>query len=240
VNWDEEFLQQSRSLETNSGESVTDPVLVESDELSRTAGLLVESLKSEENPKFQNSAFMVFMRQIRDKQMVVDGDKIVASSEANLTASTNAATTKSMSTTPVASSSASPVIRERSLTTDGWPMKSVHFKPMTTTDEPTGDLEQAETGEDTYWEAENRDYREYWEKTTPTSTAAAPPAHPMRTPQQREWDTLQESWNTWEATATGVKHTAAENYPFQTDNPYVFDDRSGTRGINELEQVSDS
>jgi peroxin-5 len=228
-------------LEANTGKSVNDPVLVDSDELSRTAGLLIESLKGEENPKFQNSVFMGFMRQIRDKEMVVDGDKIVASSEATTTASAAEPATILASSTLGVGSTAIPVPRERSMTMDGWPMKSVHFDPVTTTDEPTVETSQGESEEDAYWKAENRDYREYWEKAASLSSTIDLPSRLTATLQQREWGALQDSWDAWEATETGVKHTAAANYPFQTNNPYVFDSRSGTmsrQSSNELEQVS--
>jgi peroxin-5 len=228
-------------LETNAGKTVNDPVLVDSDELSRTAGLLIQSLKDEENPKFQNSAFMGFMRQIRDKEMVVDGDKIVASSEATVTASAAAPATRTASSILGVGSNAIPVPRERSMTMDGWPMKSVHFDPVTTMDEPMVEASQRENEEDAYWKAENRDYREYWEKAASLSSTPDLPSRLTATLQQREWGALQESWDAWEATETGVKRVAAANYPFQTNNPYVFDSRSGTRGTqssNEFEQVS--
>ncbi|KAF8581617.1 TPR-like protein [Ramaria rubella] len=52
-------------------------VTVDSDELSRTAGLLIETVKGETNPKFQNSAFLGLMRQLRDKEMVLEGTDMV-------------------------------------------------------------------------------------------------------------------------------------------------------------------
>jgi peroxin-5 len=220
---------------------VNDPVHIDSDELSRTAGLLVESLKGEENPKFQNSAFIGFMRQIRDKEMVVDGDNIVASPEATMTMSTTAPATRLASSTIGTTSNAIPVTRERSMTMDGWPMKSVHFDPVTTTNEPMVEASQGESEEDAYWKAENSDYREYWEKAASLSASENIPPRLMETPQQREWGALQDSWDAWEVTATGVKHTTAATYPFQANNPYAFGSRSGTRSIrslNELEQVS--
>ena len=222
------------------GKTATDPVIIDADELSRTAGLLLDSVKDEENPKFQNSAFMGFMRQIRDKEMVVDGDKIVASAEASMTTSSTLSAPRVASTSYGTNSTVIPTARDRSMTVDGWPMKSVHFEPVVTAAESLEGPEE-ESEEDAYWRAENRDYREYWEKASSLASTSTLPSRLMETAQQQEWGVLQDSWDAWEATATGVKHTAAPNYPFQTNNPYVFDSRSGTRGLqssNALEQVS--
>ena len=49
----------------------------EADELSRTAGQLLDSLSHEQNQKFKESSFMALMRQLRDKEVSVEGDKIV-------------------------------------------------------------------------------------------------------------------------------------------------------------------
>ena len=50
----------------------------ESDELSRTAGVLLDTLKDERNSKFQNSAFLGLMRQLRDKEIRIEGDQMVS------------------------------------------------------------------------------------------------------------------------------------------------------------------
>ena len=50
----------------------------ESDELSRTAGVLLDTLKDERNTKFQNSAFLGLMRQLRDKEIRIEGDQMVS------------------------------------------------------------------------------------------------------------------------------------------------------------------
>ena len=49
------------------------------DELARTAALLLENVKHETNPKFQNSQFLGLMKQLRDGQMVVEGNQMVES-----------------------------------------------------------------------------------------------------------------------------------------------------------------
>jgi hypothetical protein len=47
------------------------------DALARTAGQLLNSVKDNQSDKFQNSTFLELMRQLRDKEVMVDGDKIV-------------------------------------------------------------------------------------------------------------------------------------------------------------------
>jgi hypothetical protein len=47
------------------------------DALARTAGQLLDSVKNNQSDKFQNSQFLQLMRQLRDKEVTVEGDKIV-------------------------------------------------------------------------------------------------------------------------------------------------------------------
>ena len=49
----------------------------EADELARTAGQLLNNLKDEHSQKFQNSSFLALMRQLRDKEIRVEGDQMV-------------------------------------------------------------------------------------------------------------------------------------------------------------------
>ncbi|KAL8942746.1 MAG: hypothetical protein Q9216_001494 [Gyalolechia sp. 2 TL-2023] len=49
----------------------------EADELARTAGHLLENVKHDQSAKFQESNFLSLMRQLRDKEMKVEGTKIV-------------------------------------------------------------------------------------------------------------------------------------------------------------------
>jgi len=47
------------------------------DALARTAGQLLDSVRHDQSDKFQNSQFLQLMRQFRDKEATVEGDKIV-------------------------------------------------------------------------------------------------------------------------------------------------------------------
>ena len=49
----------------------------EADELARTAGQLLENVKSDQSEKFQESNFLSLIRQLRDKEARVEGNKIV-------------------------------------------------------------------------------------------------------------------------------------------------------------------
>ncbi|MCJ1286235.1 hypothetical protein MMC26_005580 [Xylographa opegraphella] len=49
----------------------------EADELARTAGQLLDNLRDEHSQKFQNSSFLALMRQLRDKEVRVEGDQMI-------------------------------------------------------------------------------------------------------------------------------------------------------------------
>jgi len=54
----------------------------DNDDLSRAAGELVDKLQTNTSAKFQNSSFLALMRRVRDKEIIVEGDKMIESSEA--------------------------------------------------------------------------------------------------------------------------------------------------------------
>lgn len=49
----------------------------EADELARTAGQLLDNLKYDQSQKFENSTFLALMRQLRDREVRVEGDRVV-------------------------------------------------------------------------------------------------------------------------------------------------------------------
>ena len=49
----------------------------DAEELARTAGQLLENVKGDQSQKFQQSNFLSLMRQLRDKEVRVEGDKLV-------------------------------------------------------------------------------------------------------------------------------------------------------------------
>ena len=64
---DESSMEERSDLQDNT----------ETDELARTAGQLLDNLKHEQSEKFQQSNFLALMRQLRDKEVRVEGDKII-------------------------------------------------------------------------------------------------------------------------------------------------------------------
>jgi peroxin-5 len=88
ISWDKEFNAQESRLVSSSDplpmeelaqkESSQQPAH-DGDELARTAALLLENVKHETNPKFQNSQFLGLMKQLRDGQMIVEGNQMVES-----------------------------------------------------------------------------------------------------------------------------------------------------------------
>lgn len=88
ISWDREFNAQELH-HTTSPVEVTQLIepkeeiqrrsVGEADELARTAGLLLENVRHEQNPKFQKSQFMGLMKQLRDGEVIVEGNKMVES-----------------------------------------------------------------------------------------------------------------------------------------------------------------
>ncbi len=63
---------QQDSSEMLKGEGGND-----ADELARTAGQLLDNLKHDQSRKFQESSFLSLMRQLRDREVRVEGDLLV-------------------------------------------------------------------------------------------------------------------------------------------------------------------
>ena len=90
VQWDREFEDVEASLSRAHTSQNTiiqerEDVLAENsthrqleqDDLARTAGLLVDTIRGEQNPKFKNSQFLNLMRKLRDGDVVVNGEDLV-------------------------------------------------------------------------------------------------------------------------------------------------------------------
>lgn len=74
---DQRLLGSDRILEENVEEKREHNEQDEADELSRTAGQLLENVSGDQSKKFQDSSFLSLMRQLRDKEVRVEGDKLV-------------------------------------------------------------------------------------------------------------------------------------------------------------------
>ncbi|KAI0812507.1 hypothetical protein BC629DRAFT_1473385 [Irpex lacteus] len=76
--WEEAFA--THELPAASTEAVQEARAHKADDpdaLARAAGSLMEAVQNEENPKFKNSAFLGLMKQLRDHEVTVEGDKMV-------------------------------------------------------------------------------------------------------------------------------------------------------------------
>ena len=228
MSWDEEFLALTQSLQQEPATEHATPVEkpFDANELARTAGMLIDAVKEETNPKFKNSAFLSFMRQVRDKEVVVNGNDMVPASEATTT--TSSEPQPRSTNAPIGTRLQQQVVADMVQDTMalGNRRKSVHF--ASTQDEVAS---MHEDEEDAQWERENREYAAYWSEAEASEGVASarlivPPLQEQG-PQGKEWDTLQGSWDQWDATATGVKRVY--EYQFRENNPYLVGTSNTTR-----------
>lgn len=66
-----------RVIEEDSSEVLEGEGGNDADELARTAGQLLDNLKHDQSRKFQESSFLSLMRQLRDREVRVEGDRLV-------------------------------------------------------------------------------------------------------------------------------------------------------------------
>ncbi|KAF9454044.1 TPR-like protein [Macrolepiota fuliginosa MF-IS2] len=225
ISWDKEFSAQEMQLAS----AVTEQIGTEAqqqepqfdgDELARTAGLLVENLKHEANPKFQNSLFMGLMRQLRDGEVIVDGNKMVENDGRMM----NSAQANSVDVKGKGKERAD-IPMDPSSSVNSWVERG--FLPVTGSpglQEQQQDGHLREDANDAYFRQENAEYMKYWQGLNETM---AHPNIPTHTAQEQEWDALQADWDRFEATSTGIKKLT--NYQFQERNPYLLGDSSRTR-----------
>jgi peroxin-5 len=191
----------------------------DSDELARTAGMLIENLKHETNPKFQKSQFMELMKQLRDGEVVVKGDQMVE----NDTRMRNSEQINIID--PVISTGKGKGRADSYPNHVDSPMFRVRHEhilplPQQLTEQKEGEQEDLN---DAYFRQENVDYSKYWQG---LNGLLAPSALTTNA-QEKEWDSLQDDWDRFEATSTGIKKL--NSYQFQHNNPYLLGDSSRTR-----------
>ena len=191
------------------------------DELARTAALLIDTVKSETNPKFKNSAFMGLMRQLRDGEVVVEGNDMVQRSD------TTGGVEAPMNTKGKGRAVDIPAANIIQLPAIARPITVNPIGATTTAREQTYDEDGVLRGEDpndAYFRRENEDYIAMQQGL----------ANNMRQgqatrmgPQAAEWDALQRDWDAFEATAYGLRPLS--NYQFQANNPYLSGEASRTK-----------
>lgn len=203
------------------------------DELAHTAAMVIENLKHETNPKFQNSQFMGLMRQLRDGEVVVEGDRVVENDGRMRNSSQIEIATdvkgkgKERAQLPLDPSS-SIVSREVAIACGFLPTFNSYLcqfyqRSLQQQQQQRQSQESEESELDAFLRQENADYTMYWQEFNrrPVSETMS------HTAQAREWETLQEDWDRFEATSAGIKQL--NNYQFQENNPYLLGNSSKTR-----------
>lgn len=222
MSWDKEFQSQESSL--NASAPVLSEALPEqqqsqqdvkgevpTDEMARLAAQVIDSVKHEQNPKFQKSEFMQLMRQLRDGEVVVEKDDIVPK-DATTTAAVDV------------KGKGRAVMMHDDMEGASSSSQS-HVLPLYQGAEELNAayVQQAMDPHEAYFRQENADFTEYW-----NAHYTGPAAHTISPDQERKaWDEMQRDWDAFEATTTGVKPVV--NYQFQTNNPYLLGDSSRTR-----------
>ena len=185
----------------------------ENDELARTAGMLVDSVREEVNPKFKNSQFLGLMRQLRDGEVVVDGNKMVDAGEANSGVDVDVMGK---------GKGKSRAVHFMDGAEEGGDFGSQQFRPIIQQSPLQGQhqnqVEQEQESEDpndVYFRQENRDFAEYW---TNYHSATAHVAGPSA--EARAWADMQREWDRFEATSTGIRPVdAVEGYRLRKGIP---------------------
>jgi peroxin-5 len=208
------------------------------DELARTAGVVLASVSHDTSAKFQQSAFLGLMRQLRDGDVVLEGNEMVARSSTPGWADDFHADAKGKG-----KERAQPASQLLQMTGSNIPASSQGWwndrviNPMmqpSTANQDTSAAQAppvdvtAENENDAYFRQDNAEYAEYWKGMHGAAPRLAQPA----TAQDAEWANLQQDWDNFEATATGIR--ALSNYQFQENNPYVLGNSSRTTHQHEM------
>ncbi|PCH43796.1 TPR-like protein [Wolfiporia cocos MD-104 SS10] len=202
----------------------------EADELARTAGRLIETVQHEQNPKFKNSEFMSLMRQLRDGEVVVDGDKMVPNDpQSGISASSDlrdGIDTKGKGRADYVTNA-----------TNQASLRSFNYVPVSYLSPEQTQAREADAAQgygespiDAYLREENERYIEVTRQAQPERGSSKRDSWmDMYGPdtQDADWGRLQRDWNAFEATATGIRPLA--HYQFQAHNPYVLGEASRTR-----------
>ncbi|KAF7782317.1 hypothetical protein Agabi119p4_1693 [Agaricus bisporus var. burnettii] len=219
ISWDKEFTAQEMQFTnptTYEVQETTHKPDFNGDELARTAAMVIENLKHETNPKFQNSQFMGFMKQLRDGEVIVDGDKVVE----------NDGRMRNSSQIEVGTDVKGKGKERLQFPLDP-SLSSYYQQSYRQQQEQEQQPQTVETSReselDAYLRQENADYTKYWEEFNKRMS----PVSMSESVRAREWEILQEDWDRFEATTAGIK--PLNNYQFQENNPYLLGNSSKTR-----------
>lgn len=177
----------------------------EADLLAQTAGLLVQSVDHETNPKFANSQFLGLMKQLRDRKAIVEGNDIVAASPEGQMWQTHTDFKGKGKAVPFSPTTTHDLGASQSHVSSSVLRPSEQATPI-----------ESEDANDAYFRQDNEDYIDYWK-------AHHAPVPSIVTPSE-DWQQLHHDWETFGATATGVKRIV--EYQFQPRNPYLLGEQS--------------
>ncbi|KII92743.1 hypothetical protein PLICRDRAFT_172796 [Plicaturopsis crispa FD-325 SS-3] len=195
---------------------------IDQDDLARTAGLLVQAVSHEENPKFQKSEFMGLMKQLRDRMIIVDGNQMVENDGSTTSSAPLGTWTREVRTDVKGKGKARQMDTPGTSTEPMLMMRMPGFEPGAISNAGQFAPAQAEDETDVYFRQENEEFTRYW-------NAHSTPAQqrPSASADSAAWDRMQQDWDHFEATASGIK--AVDSYQFQAANPYLIGNSSRTR-----------
>jgi len=211
LSWDREFQTQETMLSAHVAPAVQPASKpAQAGEMATLAARVIDAVKDEQNPKFQQSQFLSLMRQFRDGEVVVEDDKIV----------------------PSESRTAFRVdVKGKGRAVD-IPVREVHqpgvLRPAAASSvqgyHGAAELHEAyhqqqQDASEAYFQRENEEFTEYWD-----AHYTGPVPNTMSAGDRGSWHELQEAWDALEATSTGIKPLV--NYQFQENNPYLLGDSS--------------
>ncbi|ESK96571.1 peroxisomal targeting signal 1 receptor [Moniliophthora roreri MCA 2997] len=202
ISWDKEFDSHQLLSTTKEHLVISEPMTrsperpQDADELARTAGLLLDTVREEQNPKFQSSQFMSLMTQLRDRKVVVEGNQFVE----------NTGQTSTDIKGKGKAVDAQPFIYNGT----GMGSMSMTGTSSILRDEQSGTLQDDEN--DTYFRQENAEYTRFWNEMNSMQGVSS-------RQRSQPWDALQDSWDLFEASEKGIRPVM--HYKFQENNPYM-------------------
>ncbi|KAH8814747.1 hypothetical protein DL96DRAFT_1624811 [Flagelloscypha sp. PMI_526] len=86
VSWDQAFLSRETPTVVAEPQSQSRSTIEsEGDDLSRTAALLLQHVSQETNPKFAQSQFLSLMQKLRDREVIVEDNKVIENPNPGMT-----------------------------------------------------------------------------------------------------------------------------------------------------------
>lgn len=239
--WESQFVEtESWATEFNKQEEerVLDPNARSA--LARTAGLLIESIKEETNPKFRNSSFLTLMRKLRDEEVAIEGDKMVeqvkpaGSWAAEFDSQGKGDWSKEFANGQHGADWAKDFNQQRANehsmnpteTGSAWAEEFQQFHPESSMAQQA-EAESSRWAEDFRNRFDNPDEDDMQAAFARVQAGLGPASQKeevIHSAQAREWDAMQQDWDAYEATTTGFQHVQPgmyNKYQFTRNNPYI-------------------